>query len=73
MDLIFAPQSILVVESGVKSSMHQKLSSPNNAIYGFQWEKQFESINVNDMVHLFNRTVKNMPHNFILHEIITFE
>ena len=30
MDLIFAPQSILVVESGVKSSRHQKLSSPNN-------------------------------------------
>ena len=39
MDLIFAPQSILVVESGVKSSMHQKLSSPNNTIHGFQWEK----------------------------------
>ena len=36
MDLIFAPQSILVVESGVKSSMHQKLSSPNNVQVVFQ-------------------------------------
>ena len=23
------------------------------------------------MVHLFNRTIKNILHNFILHEIIT--
>ena len=28
-------------------------------------------MNVNDMVHLFNRTVKNILHNFIPHEIIT--
>ena len=28
-------------------------------------------MNVNDMVHLFNRTIKNILHNFIPHEIIT--
>ena len=26
---------------------------------------------VSDMIHLFNRTIKNILHNFILHEIIT--
>ena len=28
-------------------------------------------MNVNGMVHLFNKTVKNISHNFIPHEIIT--
>ena len=27
---------------------------------------------VNDTVHLFNRTIKNILHNFILREIITY-
>ena len=30
------------------------------AINGFQWEKSFQNTNVNHMVHLFNRTVKNI-------------
>ena len=35
-------------------------------------EKQsFQNMNANDMVHLFNKTIKNILHNFILHEIIT--
>ena len=41
------------------------------AINGFQWEKSFQNMNFNDMVHLFNRTIKNILHNFILYEIIT--
>ena len=41
------------------------------AINGFQWEKSLQHMNVNDMVHLFNRTIKNILHNFITHEIIT--
>ena len=41
------------------------------AINGFQWEKSFQNMNVNDMVHLFNRTIKNILHNFIPHEVIT--
>ena len=28
-------------------------------------------MNVSDMVHLFNRTIKNILHDFIPHEIIT--
>ena len=28
-------------------------------------------MNVNDMIHLFNRTVKNILHNLIPHEIIS--
>ena len=40
-------------------------------INGFQWEKSFQIMNVNYMVHLFNRTIKNILHNFIPHEIIT--
>ena len=34
-------------------------------------KKSFQNMNVNDMVHLFNRTIKNMLHNFIPHEVIT--
>ena len=37
----------------------------------FQWEKSFQNMNVNDMVHLFNRNIKNILYNFIPHEIIT--
>ena len=41
------------------------------AINGFQWEKSFQNMNVNDMVHLFNRTIKNILRNLIPHETIT--
>ena len=41
------------------------------AINGFQWGKTFQHININDMVHLFNRTIKNISRSFIQHEIIT--
>ena len=40
------------------------------AINGFQWEKSFQNMNVNDMVHLFNRTIKNILRNIIPHETI---
>ena len=40
-------------------------------INGFQWEKSFQNMNANDMVHLFNRTIKYILHNFTPHEIIT--
>ena len=41
------------------------------AIKGFQWAKLFQNMNVDGMVNLFNRTIKNILHNFIPHEIIT--
>ena len=100
-DLIFASQPNLVVESDVRSSLHQnchqivfarfnlKVVFPSpyerevwhfkkanvdyirKAINGSQWEKSFQNMNVNDMVDLFNRTIKIILPNFILHEIIT--
>ena len=33
--------------------------------------KSFQNINVGNMVHLFNRTVNNILHNFIPREILT--
>ena len=88
-DLIFASQPNLVVESGVQSSLDQnchhqivfarfilKVVVPppyelevwhfkkanvddiRKAINGFQWEKSFQNMKVNDMVHLFYRTIK---------------
>ena len=39
------------------------------AINNFLWEKSFQNINVNDMVHLFNRTIKYILHSFISYEI----
>ena len=102
MDLIFASQPNLVVESGVQSSLHQNchhqivfatfnlkvvlppsyerevwhFKKANNdhirkAINGFQWEKSFQNMNVNDMVYLFNRNIKNILRNFIPHETVT--
>ena len=41
------------------------------AINGFQWEKSFQNMNVNEMVYLFNRTIKNILRNFIPHETTT--
>ena len=32
------------------------------AINGLEWEKSFQNMNVNGMVHLFNRTIKNILH-----------
>ena len=43
------------------------------AINGFQWKKSLQNMNVTDIIHLFNRTVKKMSHSFISHEIITFD
>ena len=101
-DLIFAFQPNLVVESGVQSSLRQschhqivfaifnlKVVFPppyerelwhfkkanvdhiRKAINGFRWEKSFQNMNVNNVEHLFNRTIKNILHNFIPHETIT--
>ena len=49
----------------------QNVDHIRKAINGFQWEKSFQNMNVNDMVHVFNRTIKNILRNFIPHETIT--
>ena len=41
------------------------------AINEFPWETKFENNNVNDKVHIFNATIKNILSNYIPHEKIT--
>ena len=57
------------VKSGILKK--QILTILEKQLIGFQCEKPFQNLNVSDMVHLFNRTIKNILHNFIPHEVIT--
>ena len=41
------------------------------AIEKFPWEKSFRNLCINEMVHLFNKTIKNILSNYIPHEKIT--
>ena len=41
------------------------------AIEQFPWEKSFRNLRINEMVHLFNKTIKNILSNYIPHETIT--
>ena len=34
----------------------------------FSWEKSFRYLNINEMVFLFNKAIKNIYSNFIPHE-----
>ena len=43
------------------------------AIEQFSWEKSFRNLDVNEMVSLFNKTIKNILSNYIPHEKITFD
>ena len=36
----------------------------------FSWEKWFRNLNINEMISLFNRTIKNILSNYIPHETI---
>ena len=40
------------------------------AIEQFSWEKSFRYLHVNEMVFLFNKTIKNIFSNFIPHETV---
>ena len=39
----------------------------------FSWEKTLRNLNINNMIFLFNKTVKNIISNYISHETVTFE
>ena len=41
------------------------------AIEEFSWEKSFRNLNINEMVFLFNKTIKNIFSNFIPNETVT--
>ena len=40
------------------------------AIEQFSWDRLFKNLEVNEIVFLFNRTIKNILSNYIPHEII---
>ena len=40
------------------------------AIEQFSWEKSMRNLNINEMVSLFNKTIKNILSNYIPHERI---
>ena len=40
------------------------------AIEQFAWEKSFRNININEMVFVFNKTIKNIFSNFISHDTV---
>ena len=42
-------------------------------INGFPWERSFANLDINDKVHLFNKTIRNILSTFIPHETITFD
>ena len=44
-----------------------------NTINGFPWERSFTSLDINDKVYLFNKTIRNILLNFIPHGTITVD
>ena len=42
----------------------------NKQLNSFLWEKLFRNLNINKTVSLFNRTIKDIPSNYIPHETI---
>ena len=100
-DLVSMSQANLVMESGVRSSLHENchhqlvyatfnlhvwylppykretwhyqhanIYQIKRAIEQFPWEKSFRNLCINEMVHLFNKTIKNIISNYITHETI---
>ena len=39
----------------------------------FPWEKTLRNLNINDIIFLFNKTVKNIISNYIPRETVTFD
>ena len=50
---------------------HANIDQIKRAIEQFPWEKSFRNLCINEMVHLFNKTIKNILSNYIPHETIT--
>ena len=43
------------------------------SIVKFSWERYFANTIVNNKVHMFNKTIKNIMSNYILHKTITYD
>ena len=67
--LVFPPPN----EHEVWHSRKADVDHIGKVINVFQWEKSLQNMSVNDMVHLCNRTIKNILHSFIPHETITYD
>ena len=50
---------------------HANIEQIKRAIEQFPWEKSFRNLRINEMVYLFNKTIKNILSNYIPHEAIT--
>ena len=50
---------------------HANIDQIKRATEQFPWEKSFRNLCIHEMVHLFNKTIKNTLSNYIPHETIT--
>ena len=50
---------------------HANVDLIQRAIEQFSWEKYFRNLNINEMVFVFNKIIKNVFSNFIPHETVT--
>ena len=50
---------------------HANIDQIKRAIEQFPWKKSFRNLCINEMVYLFNKTIKKMLSNYIPHETIT--
>ena len=49
----------------------QNVDLIQRAIEQFSWEKSFRNLTINEMVFVFNKTIKNIFSNFIPSETVT--
>ena len=49
---------------------HTNIDQIKREIEQFPWEKSFRNLRIDEMVYLFNKTIKNILSNYILHETI---
>ena len=58
------------LEREIRHYQRANVHQIQRAIEQFSWEKSFRNLNINELVSLFNRTIKNILSNYIPHEII---
>ena len=74
-DLIFSSQ-VQYPPPYEREVWHFKIANTDHikrVINGFPCERSFANLDINDKLHLFNKTIRNILSNFIPHETITFD
>ena len=69
LNLYYPPPSERVICHYENANIHHIRRS----IDEFSWERCFANTSVNNKVHMFNNTIKNIMSNYIPHEIITWD